>query len=135
MNVFFHQFQPIRIFHQISLGKYHNPLFDLEKFADFEVLSCLRHHSFISGHDQRYQIDPCCPCHHVSHELLVSRHINDPQLLPIGELEVSKTKLDGDASLLFLLETVGINAGESLNQSGLPMIYMPSRTQDDLFHE
>jgi hypothetical protein len=56
----------------------------------------------------------------VPHELLVSRHINDPQLLPIGELEVSKTKLDGDASLLFLLETVGVNTGESfaLRRSG-----------------
>jgi hypothetical protein len=48
---------------------------------------------------------------------------------------VSKTKLNGYTSLLFLFETVGVNAGESLDQGGFPVIYMPSSTQDDLFHE
>ena len=47
---------------------------------------------------------------------------------------MGKADVDGDAAALFFFQTVGVNAGQRLDQRGLSVIDMPSGADDDGFH-
>ena len=42
--------------------------------------------------------------------------------------------VDGDAAALFFFQAVGIDAGEGLDQRGLPVIDVPGGADDDGLH-
>jgi hypothetical protein len=64
----------------------------------------------------------------------MARHINNTETMAAGQVEKSKTEFNGDAPLLFFLETVGLNAGEGPDQTGLAMVHMAGSTKDNLPH-
>ena len=97
------------------------------------MLSGLGHHPFIGCDDHHHDIDAGGAGHHVFYELLVTRHIHDAQVLSAGKIQGRKSKLDGDAALLFLLQPVGVGTGNGLDQGGFPMIDVTCRAQYDLF--
>jgi hypothetical protein len=47
---------------------------------------------------------------------------------------VGESELYGDASLLFLLEPIRVDAGHGLDKGGLPVIDVACGSQNDLFH-
>src|SRR5688572_19588117 len=48
--------------------------------------------------------------------------------------KVSEAEVDGDAAAFFLLEAVGVDAGQRANQGGLAMVDMSGRTGDNILH-
>ncbi len=47
---------------------------------------------------------------------------------------MGEAEIDGDAAALFLFQTVGIDAGEGLDQRGLAVIDMARGAGDDMLH-
>jgi len=63
----------------------------------------------------------------------MSRHIDDTQMLPAGKIKGGESEFNGNAPFFFLLSSIGIRAGQRLNQAGLAMIDMSGGSQDNLF--
>ena len=64
--------------------------------------------------------------------------VNESQanLVAIGrwQLEVGKSNVNRDAAALLLFETIGVDAGESLNQRGLAVVDMSGGADDYRLH-
>ena len=116
-----HQVQPVFL-HQINLGEDHQPLLDLEEFADLQVLPGLGHNAFVRGNDQGHQIHARGPGHHVAHEALVPGDVHDPQELAVGQGEGGKAQLNGDAPELLLLEAVRVGPGQGFDERTLAVV-------------
>ena len=57
-----------------------------------------------------------------------------PRTLAAGERQMGKSQFDGDPALLLLLQTVGIDAGEGLDESGLAVVDMARGADDQVAH-
>ena len=128
------QVKPIGIVQQIDLGEHDQSLFDTEQLADFQVFPGLGHDALVGGNHQCHQINPGGSGNHVLDKALMAGNIDNPQKSPGGQVEVRKTQLNGDASELFLLQAIGVNAGQSSNEGCLAMIDVSRGTQYDLLH-
>jgi hypothetical protein len=71
------------------------------------------------------------------------QHILDEFFMPgyvdkahaqIAQIEIGKTYVDCDPASLFFRQAVGINACQSADESGLPMIDVSRCADDDGFH-
>src|SRR5215472_4889751 len=60
-------------------------------------------------------------------------HIDEGEPEIGREFKMGESDIDGDAAALFFGEAVGIDAGERLHQSGLAMIDVAGRSDDDVF--
>jgi hypothetical protein len=89
----------------------------------------LVHQALVRGNNQRYQIDAVYPGKHVLHESFVPRYIYkaDPH---VAQIEVSETQVDGDAAFFFFRKTIGIFAGEGVDQRTLAVIDMTCGTNN-----
>ena len=54
--------------------------------------------------------------------------------LAVGEYQLRKTKVEGDAATLLLLQAVGVRAREGLGQPGFTVIYVTRSSNDDMLH-
>ena len=99
-----------------------------------QVLHGLGHDALIRRHDQQGQVDAAGPGQHVAHELFVARHIDDARPASVGQIQVGKTQLNGDAPLLLFPQAVGLNACQGPDQTGLSMVHMACRANDDVVH-
>jgi hypothetical protein len=99
------------------------------------MLLGLRHPAIVSGDDEQCEIDRADARHHVLHEVLVARHVDDAHVdgrsVVSGfsrtsrwrfQLEMREAKIDRDASRFLLRQAIGIGACERLDQRALPMI-------------
>ena len=120
-HLLFHQFQPVFL-HQVGLGEDHQALLDLEQLADFQVLPGLGHDAFVGGDDQGHQVHAGGAGHHVAHEALVARHVDDAQVAAVGQGEFGKAQFDGDAPELFLFEAIRIDPGEGLDEGAFAVV-------------
>ncbi len=125
-HLLLHQFEPV-LLHHVGLGEDHQALLDLEQLADFQVLPGLGHDAFVRGDDQGHQVHAGGAGHHVAHEALVARHVDDPQVLAVGQDQVGEAQLNGDAPELFLLQTVRIVAGQGLDEGAFAVIDVTRR--------
>ncbi len=107
---------------------------DAEKRADVEVFSRLRHDALVGRDDHDDKIDPRGPRDHVLHEFFTPRNIDDADPLVAVQVKGRKTQLNRDPPLLFLLETIGVHAGQRPDQGRFPMIHMSGRAENDMFH-
>ena len=55
-------------------------MLDLEQLADLQVLPGLGHDAFVRGDDQGHQVHAGGAGHHVAHEALVARDVDDAQV-------------------------------------------------------
>src|SRR5205085_326149 len=62
---------------------------------------------------------------HRAHEALVTRHVDDRQLLPVGQLERRVAEVDRDAALALLREAVGVLARQRLDERRLAVVDVP----------
>ena len=49
-------------------------------------------------------------------------HVHDAELDVVSQVEERKAQVDGDATLLFLFQTVGVNVGEGFDETGLAVV-------------
>jgi hypothetical protein len=108
----------------IRLGDGHHTRLYPKHLDGREVLRGLGHPTLIgSDHEQAHRHPPC-PCEHVLDEALMARHIDNAHFTPRGKGQPGKAEIDCQPSSLFLLETVGIDAGQGLNQRRFSVIDM-----------
>src|SRR5919108_2254513 len=75
-------------------------------------------------HEQK-EVDPCRAGDHVADEPLVTRHVDERQLAPVGERERRIAEIDRDAALTLLRQPVGVFAGERTDEPRLPVVDVP----------
>ena len=120
-HLLFHQLQPV-LLHQVGLGEDHQALLDLEQLADLQVLPGLGHDAFVGGDDQGHQVHAGGAGHHVAHEALVARHVDDAQVPAVGQDQVGEPQFNGDAPELLLFQAVRVDAGEGLDEGALAVV-------------
>ena len=98
------------------------------------MLLCLGHDPLVRRHHQQGQVDAARPRQHIADEFLMARHVDDPRLAPIRQVQICKPQLNGNASALFLLQPVRIDAGQGVDQAGFPMVHMARRADDHIVH-
>ena len=104
-----------------------------EQPHDLEVLARLGHDGLVGGDDEEHRFDPARAGQHVANELLVARHVHerDAHAVPLG---VRESQIDRDAAPLLLGEPVGVDAGQSPDQRGLPVVDVPGRPDEEALH-
>ena len=132
-NVLLHHVDPVRIRH-VALGDDHHAVPDAQKLQNAQMLHRLRHEALVGGHHQHGQIDAASPRQHIADELFVAGDIHDARLRAVVKIQMGKAQLDGDAPLFFLQQTVGVDAGQSLDQHGLAVVHMARRADDHMLH-
>ncbi len=65
-------------------------------------------------------------------ELLVAGDVDDPERVAARQVEPREPELDRDAALLLLAETVGVDAGQRLDELGLAVVDVTRGAEDDV---
>lgn len=78
------------------------------------MFSGLRHETFIRCDNQQGKVDAAGTCQHVFNKFFVSRHVDDTGFFAVRKIQISKAQLDGDTALLFFLDAVGFDSGQSI---------------------
>src|SRR5215467_9425362 len=123
---------------EIRLCEYGYSPLNAKQTADIEVLASLRLDAFVSGNHQKNQIDSADSGEHIAYEFFMPRNVHESEpkhfAIRFGKFQMREAKINRYSTALFFGETVGVNAGKCLNQSGFPVIDMPGRADDDGFH-
>ena len=101
---------------------------------DLHVLARLRHDALVGRDHHGDDVDAGRARDHVLDELLVPRHVDDADVLAVREVEVREAEVDRHPALLLLVQAVGVDAGERLDQRRLAVVDVPGGAQYDLFH-
>ncbi len=133
LDLLLNKVEPIGI-DQIGLGDGHGEAGHFQKLNDGEVLSRLGHDALVRRHDQQDQIHPGGARQHVPDESLVARYIDHTEENVCPRSVFGEAEVYGDSPLPLLLQSVGIHAGECLDQSRFPMVDMSRRAQDESTH-
>jgi hypothetical protein len=80
------------------------------------VLLALRLPALGGGHHEHARVDRTDAGQHVAQEPHVPRHVDEAHALPGGQRRVREAEVDGEAAAAFLLEPVGVGAGERHHQ-------------------
>ena len=115
---------------EIDLGERDDSAPGAEQVQDVEVLLGLRHHAVVGGDDEQHEIDAVRAGEHVADEALVPRHVDDAGGAPVAEIEVRESEIDRDAALALLLQPVGVDAGERLDQRRLAVVDVAGGAED-----
>ena len=98
------------------------------------MLTRLRHHRFIRSDDEHHQVDAANTGKHVFDESLMAGNVDEADRCIGIQWKMRKTDIDRDAAFLFLLEAIGINAGERFYQSGFAVIDVSGSSYDNVRH-
>src|SRR5207237_1954184 len=115
---------------KVGLRDNENCAFDAEEMKNIEMLFRLRHDAVVGSNREKCEIDTVRTRKHVADETLVPRHIDDARAASVGQIEMSKTEVDGDASLFLFFETVCILAGQGFDQTRLAVIDVSCSSDD-----
>ena len=126
-------FHPFGI-HHIGLGDDHQTLLDAQQGQNTQVLHRLGHKALVGSHYQHGKVDAAGTGQHIFNEFLMSGHIHDAGLGAVLPVQMGKAQLDGDAPFLFLLQAVGVNAGQRLDQKGFTVVYVSGSADNYVFH-
>ena len=105
---------------------------DSQQAADFEVLSGLRHHGLVCGHDQQDDVDPAHTGQHVLDEALVAGHVHEANAQILAQVQVGEAEINGDAAPLFLFPPVRVCPGQDSDQRCLAVVDVPAGSDDDV---
>ena len=98
------------------------------------MLDGLGHDALVRRHDQQHQVDAADACQHVADEFLVTRHVDDADIGTIRRLHIRKAQFDRDAALLFLFQSVRVDARQGFDQAGLAVIHVSGGADDNVSH-
>src|SRR5580704_6693901 len=103
------------------------------------MLASLRLDGFVGCDYQQHKVNAADAGQHVADETLVAGDIDEAEAQSFaagsGKFKMCETDVDGDATALFFLEAVGVDAGEGLDQRGLAVVDVASGADDDGLHE
>ena len=97
------------------------------------MLAGLRHDAFVGRDDQQHGVDSTDAGQHVLDEAFVPGHVYERHVVP-SDPGVRKPEVDRDPACLFLLQTIGIRAGEREDKRTLAVIDVTGCTEDDRLH-
>ena len=118
--------------HHVDLVEHHDPAREPQQLEDLQVLARLGHHAVIGGDDEEHDVHARGAGHHVAHEALVSRDVDEPDPSAVGEREVPVAEVDGHPALALLGEAVGVGPGEGADEAALPVVDVAGRADHDL---
>ena len=95
----------------------------------------LRHDAIISSDDEQREIDAGGTRYHLAHETLVAGYVHDAHCSPVWEFELRKAELDGDATLLFFGQTIGVGAGKRQHECRFAVVDMARGSQYEVVHD
>ncbi len=95
---------------QAGLGKNYQAAGNSEQAANVEMLASLGHDGLVGGYDEKCEIDAAGAGEHVLDEPLMAGNVDDGETERRGEIEMSETEIDGNATLFFFFEAVGVDA-------------------------
>ncbi len=129
-DVVAHERDPVSV-GEIRLRYRHHTGRHTQKIDDREVLPRLRHHAVVRGDDEQDHVDARGARHHVSHEPLMPRDVDNPHAAPRGQRELGEPELDGHPARLLLGQTIGIGACQRFDQRGLAVIDVPGSPENE----
>ncbi|CCY83420.1 putative uncharacterized protein [Clostridium sp. CAG:149] len=98
------------------------------------MLHRLGHDPFIQGDYEKHQINAADSRKHVFDKLLMARNVDNSDVDTVRIQKVCKAQLNGDSSLLLLLQPVCVNSAESLDQTGFAVIHMSCGSNNHILH-
>ncbi|MBK7701413.1 MAG: hypothetical protein IPI34_00265 [bacterium] len=116
---------------QVELGDDDDAAAHPERGQDLQVLHGLGHDPLVRGHHQQREVDAAGPGDHLPHEALVAGHVDDAQGRAVRQGQLREAQFDADAALLLLLEAVGLDAGQRLDQRRLAVVHVAGGAQDE----
>jgi hypothetical protein len=119
------------VIHRIDLRDDGQPVADLERIEQGQVLERLCVRTVIGGDHQHRGIDLTRPDEHVADQLVVPRDVDEVELDPIVEREMGVADVDGHPAAPLLGEAVGVDAGERPEERGLAVVDVAGRADDD----
>ena len=120
-NVGGHKLDPLFV-HEVALGESDDTPGYSKQVENGEVFTSLRHYRLIGGDDEHREVYASNTGEHVVDKALVSRDIDDTDLVAAREFEPREAKVYRQAAFLLLGEPVRVNAGQSLNESGFAVV-------------
>ena len=98
------------------------------------AMTCCPRCSRSSGMSERFTDvrSPADAGQHVLDEALVPRHVDEADLVVVGE-PAGEAEVDGDPAPLLLGEAIGVDARQRFDERGLPVIDVAGRADDASF--
>ena len=122
---------------EVAFGERDHDSFHAEISEDLQMLFSLWHPAVVRGDDEQREIDRPDTCNHVAHKIFVAGNIDNPNMkfFTVGcvEIQFSESEIDRDATRFLFRQTVGIGAGERLDERALAVINMTSSGKDEMF--
>ena len=119
---------------QVHLGDRHHAAARPEQVQNVEVLLGLRHHAVVGRHDQQDEIDAVRAGQHVADEALVPGHVDHAGFDSAG-IEVREAEIDRDTALALLLQPIGVDAGQRLDERRLAVVDVAGSSENDVHAE
>ncbi len=107
---------------EIDLGEGDRAPLDAEQIQDGEMLPGLGHGAVVTGHDEQREVDRRHSGQHVADELLVPRHVHEPEHRSLRQALVGEAEIDAQPPRLLLGQTVGVDARQRLHELRLAVI-------------
>ena len=108
---------------------------DAHVFHRAQVFDGLGHDPFVGGHDEQDEMNPAHARDHGLEEPLVARHVHDGDFPSIAHPHEGESEIDGHAPVPLLLEAVGMNAREGLDQRALAVVDVARRAYGEMGHD
>ena len=112
---------------QVAFGQGNDAPLDAKKIDDRQMLGRLRHDAIIGGDDEQHEIDAGRAGQHIVNKAIMSRHIDKTDHLALAGRKIGKAEVDGDSTLFFFQQPVGIDTGQRAHERGLAMVDMACR--------
>ena len=104
---------------------------DTQKLQHVHVLSRLRHHALNGRNHQQRNVHARGALHHRAQIVRMPGHVDQADNLAARQHQLAKAELCGHAAAPFDLQTVGVFAGQRLDERRLAVIDMARRSNDN----
>ena len=112
---------PPGLVHAIDLCERHQSVAKSKEREDIEMLAGLRHDAVGGGHHEDHAVHAARAGDHRLDEALVTGHVDDAHL-QVPDAAGGIAQVDRHAPLFFLLQAVGVAAGQRLHEGRLAVI-------------
>ena len=104
---------------------------DAQQLQHVHVLARLRHYTLNGRDHQHGNVDACRTLHHGAQVMRVARHVDQADDLATRQCQLAKAQLHGHTATALNLQTVGILAGQRLDQCRLAVVNVARRANDN----
>ena len=119
----------------VDLGERNDSALDSEIIQNLQMLFRLRHPTVVSSDDEQREIDRADAGDHVSDEIFVARYIDNRGVDFCAEIQFSEAEVDRDLARFFFGQTIGVRAGERLDERALAVVDVAGGRDNEMFHQ